>query len=251
MPIATVTTAPYQTTWNTTSIADGTKVTIEALATDGAGLQSSTSETVTVDNTPPTVSLTAPTGGATLSGTVPLTATAGDAGSGIAKVDFLVDGKVVATATTGGPSYSVNWNTTTTANGTHTVTARATDRAGNTTTTPTGVSVTVKNSGPVLQISSMVLYGQVGTFNWRAWAVVTVVDQNGNPVSGATVTFAFSGGATATRTCKTGSNGSCSTSGNKVSIPLSNTSVFVQTTNVTKSGTTWNGVKFGGTLTLP
>ena len=41
--------------------------------------------------------------------------------------------------------YSVTWNTTTLANGTYTLTARARDAAGNTTTTPT-VTVTVANA---------------------------------------------------------------------------------------------------------
>jgi hypothetical protein len=93
-------------------------------------------------------------------------------------------------------------------------------------------------------------YGSIGSTTWRAWATVTIVDQHGNPVSGATVTFAFSGGATATRSCKTGSNGSCSTSNNKVSIPLTNLTESVVSTNVTKSGATWNGVKYGATLTV-
>ena len=75
-----------------------------------------------------------------------------------------------------------------------------------------------------------------------------MVDQNGHQVSGATVTFSFTGGASATRSCKTGSSGTCSTSGNKVTVP-GNATENVVTTNVTKSGATWNGVKYGASLT--
>jgi hypothetical protein len=244
--IATVTSPPYQTTWNTIGVADGTKVSLTATATDGAGLHSTATETVTVDNSAPTVSVTAPTSGSTLSGSVPLTATAADVGSPVAKIDFLVDGNVVGTSTIS--PYGVMWNTTTTTNGTHTVTARATDGAGNVTTS-SAVVVTVNNAGTVMQISSLVENGSLGFSTWRAWATVTVVDQHGKPVSGATVTFSFSGGATATRSCKTGSQGSCSTSGSKVTVPLSNPTETVVTTNVTKSGATWNGVMYGASLT--
>jgi hypothetical protein len=245
-PVATVTSTPYSTTWNTTGLANGTKVTLTATATDAVGLQSTTSETVTVDNSPPTVSVTAPTAGSVLSGSVPLTATAADAGSSVAKVEFLVDGNVVGTSTAS--PWGVMWNSTTVANGSHSVTARATDGAGNATASA-AVAVSVNNAGTVMQISSLVEYGSLGFSTWKAWATVTVVDQHGNPVSGATVTFSFTGGATATKTCKTGSNGSCSTSGNKVTVPLSNPTENVVTTNVTKSGATWNGVKYSASLT--
>jgi hypothetical protein len=245
--VATATSSPYQASWNTTSgYADGTKVTLTATATDSAGFQSTATESVTVDNSPPTVNVTAPTAGAVLSGSVPLTATAADAGSSVTKVEFLVDGSVVGMSTTS--PFGVMWNSATVANGSHTVAARATDGAGNVTTSA-GVVVSVNNAGTVMQISSMAEYGSLGVSTWKAWATVTVVDQHGKPVSGVTVTFSFTGGATATKTCKTGSNGSCSTSGSKVTVPLTNPTENVVTTNVTKSGATWNGVKYGASLT--
>ena len=70
--------------------------------------------TVTVNNpdtTAPTVSLTAPANGATVSGTVTLTATASD-NVGVAGVQFLVDGNPLGAEDTTSP-YSVSWNTTT------------------------------------------------------------------------------------------------------------------------------------------
>ena len=79
--------------------------------------------------------------GATVSGDDdPLTATATDA-VGVAGVQFLLDGVALGAEDTTSP-YSVSWNTTTAANGPHTLTARARDAAGNTTTSAV-VAVTV------------------------------------------------------------------------------------------------------------
>ena len=98
---------------------------------------------ITRDTTAPTVSLTPPTpvNGATVSGTVTLSATASD-NVGVARVEFLVDGGLLA-ADPSSP-YGVSWNTTAVSNGTHTVAARALDAANNATTTST-VTVTVNN----------------------------------------------------------------------------------------------------------
>ena len=110
----------------------------------------------TTDTTGPSVSISSPTGG-TVSGTVTVTATASDntGGSGMAGVQFKVDGVNVGAEDTTSP-YSVSWNTTTLANGSHNLTAVARDVAGNTTTSAT-VTVTVNNgstTGPTVSITS-------------------------------------------------------------------------------------------------
>jgi hypothetical protein len=97
----------------------------------------------TTDTTKPTVSLTAPTTGATVSGTTSLTATASD-NVGVAGVQFKVDGNNVGAEDTTSP-YSVSWSSASVANGSHTITAVARDAAGNTQTS-TSVSVTVSNA---------------------------------------------------------------------------------------------------------
>ena len=100
---------------------------------------------VTVNNpdiTAPTVSLTAPATGATVSGTVSLSATAAD-NVAVAGVQFLVDNTPLGAEDTTAPYGPVSWNTTTATNGTHTLTALARDAAGNTTTST--VTVTVAN----------------------------------------------------------------------------------------------------------
>ena len=95
------------------------------------------------DTTPPTVGITSPASGATVSGTVTVAATAGD-NVGVAGVQFTLDGANLSTEDTSSP-YSVSWNTTTAGSGGHTLTAVARDAAGNATTS-SAVTVTVNNS---------------------------------------------------------------------------------------------------------
>ncbi len=80
------------------------------------------------DTTAPTVALTAPATGVTVSNTVNLTATASD-NVGVAGVKFFVDGAEVFDDTTS--PYAYSWDTTWTANGSYGVSAQARDAAGN------------------------------------------------------------------------------------------------------------------------
>jgi len=240
--------APYGVTWTTSG--DGPH-TLIATAFDTAGLSSSATRAVTVDNTPPAASVTSPLGG-TVSGTISISADSSDpaSGTGVASVQFLVDGNVVATD--GVAPYAASWNTSTAVNGPHLISVRATDGAGNVTTSA-AVQVTVSNVAPptvVMSITKLTGYGSVGFTSWNSWAEVTVADQNGQPVAGATVTFAVSGGTTTTRSCTTGTNGMCSTTNAQVSLPKSKKSVTYTTTNVTKAGASWDGARWAVTLTL-
>ncbi len=99
---------------------------------------------IALDTTPPVVAMTAPANGATVSGSsVTVSANATD-NVAVASVQFQVDGTNLGSALTGaGPSYSVSWDSTTVVNGTHTLSAVASDAAGNTATS--SVSVTVNN----------------------------------------------------------------------------------------------------------
>jgi len=80
------------------------------------------------DTTPPTVSIVPPTG---TTGTITVTVSASDTGTGVAGVQLQVDGVPFGTAATASP-YTFSLNTATFANGTHTLTASATDFANNT-----------------------------------------------------------------------------------------------------------------------
>jgi Bacterial Ig domain len=96
------------------------------------------------DDTPPNVSITAPASAATVSGTTSVIASASD-NRGVVAVRFFVDGALLAEDDSA--PYSVPWDTTASANGSHTLTATAADAAGNQRTS-SPVMVTVAN-GPV------------------------------------------------------------------------------------------------------
>src|SRR5262249_22741222 len=92
----------------------------------------------------PTVSMTAPANGATVSGSaVTVSASASD-NVGVVGVQFLLDGAALGAAVTAAP-FTMTWNSTTATNTTHTLAARARD-AKNNVTTSIAVSVTVSNS---------------------------------------------------------------------------------------------------------
>jgi len=112
-------------------------VTVGGVASNGVSF------TVTADTTPPTVTLTAPSAGANLSGTVSVTANASD-NVAVASVQFQLDGANLGSLDTVGP-YSVSWNTTTASNGSHTLQAIATDTSNNSTTS-SSVTVQVSNT---------------------------------------------------------------------------------------------------------
>src|SRR5207253_5767275 len=73
------------------------------------------------DTTPPTVALTAPASGATVGGTITVSASASD-NVGVAGVQFLLDGASLGAEDTSDP-YSISWNTVGATNGTHTLSA--------------------------------------------------------------------------------------------------------------------------------
>ena len=145
---AAVTAAPYNYSLNTNSLSNGNHI-ITAVASDAAGNQS-TSAGVAVkvnntnpDTTPPTVSLTAPANGATVKGTITVSANAAD-NVAVASVQFKLDGANLGAADTTAP-YTFSWDTTNSSNGAHTLTATATDTSGNTATSA-AVGVTVNNA---------------------------------------------------------------------------------------------------------
>ncbi|WP_208647377.1 M20/M25/M40 family metallo-hydrolase [Corallococcus interemptor] len=135
--------SPYSYAWDSRTVAPGSHA-LAAKAYDNAG-NNTTSAAVTVtvatDTQPPTVSLTAPASGATVTGTTSVTASASD-NVGVSKVEFLVDGVVKATSVSS--PYSFAWDSRTVANGSHTLAAKAYDSALNSATS-TAATVTVAN----------------------------------------------------------------------------------------------------------
>ncbi|MCH8092853.1 MAG: S8 family serine peptidase, partial [Proteobacteria bacterium] len=91
---------------------------------------------------PPTVSITGPGAGDAVSGMVAITADASDDGS-VAQVEFFVDGSSIFIDTAS--PWSADWDSTSVANASHTITATAKDDAGQ--TTPDSITVSVDNGG--------------------------------------------------------------------------------------------------------
>ncbi|TGE28475.1 Ig-like domain-containing protein [Hymenobacter metallicola] len=110
-------------------------------------------------NTPPTVSLTAPTGGAsyTAPASIPITANAADANGTVSKVEFFQGSTKLGEDLTS--PYSYSW--TGVAAGTYSLTAKATDNAG-ATTTSAAVSITVTSGSTGCTVAA-----------WSASAVYT------------------------------------------------------------------------------
>jgi hypothetical protein len=95
-------------------------------AIDRAGNAASQTVEVTVDRTPPTVSVMGPSAGETVYGSLDIEWTASDAGSGVARVDFVYDGGTTVT-----PVGTTTRTIDAPVIGPHFVTVRVWDRAGN------------------------------------------------------------------------------------------------------------------------
>lgn len=106
------------------------------------------------DTKAPTVALTAPAAG-TISGTVAMSADASD-DVGVAQVNFLVTagGTTTTIGSDTSAPFSVDFNTTTVANGAATLTAQALDAAGNSTTSAP-VAVTIDNTAPAVTLTQL------------------------------------------------------------------------------------------------
>src|SRR5437867_13316788 len=91
--------------------------------------------------------MTAPAAGATVAGTITVSASATD-NVGVVGVQFKLDGVNLGAELTTVP-YSLSWNTTLVAGGSHSLMAVARDAAGNTAPS-SAVSVTVDNGPPLL-----------------------------------------------------------------------------------------------------
>lgn len=163
---------------------------------------------------PPTVHLTHPASGAILSGTVILRADAHD-DRRIHQVAFRIDGAPVATDSDGSDGWAVPWDTTTTTNGPHTVTAEAADSAGQ--TAQDSLPVEVSNVVPSVYVGG--LRGSArpaGGRTWRASATVTARTADLRPAAGATVVGVWDVSAGRRATCVTGPRGRCTVTSQRI-----------------------------------
>jgi thermitase len=146
--VASDSTSPYAFSWDSTKVANGS-VTLAAQAFDAAGNVASskpviftvsntgTTTTVSVDTTPPAVTISNPANGAKVSGQVTINVNSSD-NVGVAGVTLYIDGTVKSTGNSTNMSY--RWNASKAASGAHTISAVAKDRAGNQTTATIQVS---------------------------------------------------------------------------------------------------------------
>lgn len=162
-------------TQNLTGLAADTTYHYRVKSKDGSGNLTTSGDftftTAPIDTQPPSVDLTAPGSGATVSGSITVSANATD-NVGVAGVQFRLNGANLGSEDTSSP-YSTSWNTTQVANGTHTLSAIARDAAGNT-TTATSLTVTVNNA--VASGGLVAAY----SFNENSGTIITDTSGNGN-----------------------------------------------------------------------
>ena len=119
-------------------------------------------------NIPPTVSITSPAAGASLTApaTITIQATAADADGSVTKVDFFNGSTLLGTATAS--PYSFTWNNV--AAGTYTLTAVATDNGG-ATTTSAAVNISVTTTGGGGNCSGVAAWNASTAYNGGAQVV--------------------------------------------------------------------------------
>ncbi|QWV91832.1 fibronectin type III domain-containing protein [Geomonas oryzisoli] len=129
-PVYEATAAPYTYIWNAASLPAGSYA-IAAKAVDISGneaLSKAVNVSVAGDVILPTVSLAVPPADATVAGTINISANASD-NVGVAKLELSIDSAVLLSSNQSPVSYILN--TTNFANGSHLISARAYDAAGN------------------------------------------------------------------------------------------------------------------------
>ena len=140
-------TPPYAANFDTTTVGNGTHA-LTAIATDSTGLKTTSAPvSISVQNivqSPPTVTLTQPAPNTVLSGIVAVAAYASSATASISVVQFSLD-NAQSFGQAGAAPYTVNLDTTTASNGTHSLTATAVDSNGMKTTSAP-VSISIQNS---------------------------------------------------------------------------------------------------------
>lgn len=189
--VGTDATAPYTYVWQT-SAADNGNVIVTAKAQDVAGnITETLGVSIAINNvadvTLPTVSITSPTDGATVADTVAITADAVDAESGVASVEFYVDGALVGVDTAA--PYSFMWNTVGVSNGAVTLGVLATDVAGN--VASSSVLVTVQNTADTVPPAVIIMNPLNGAvMDGKGSTAVSVYATDNRAVTETTIIFA-------------------------------------------------------------
>jgi hypothetical protein len=168
--------------------------------------------------TPPTVNLTSPSSGATVSGTTTITATASATSPAtVHDVQFQVDGSNIPncdpTSPSSGSTYQcTTWNTTGLSNGSHTISAIVTD--SNAQTDSNSESVTVSNApAPTVNLSANPTTITSGNSSTLSWTSSNATSCAATTPSGWTNSSATSGSKSVSPTSTTTYTISCTGSG--------------------------------------
>lgn len=179
-----------------------------------AAVQAALTTVETVDSTAPGASVTAPLPASTVSGLVAVNVSATD-NVAVSRVDLWVNGKLLASDTAS--PYAFTWDSTTAANGSNTLQAKAYDAAGNVGTSTTVTvnvanAVVVDSTAPVVTlikpvngsvVSGTVAVGASATDNAGAAGIAQTLSINGTVVakaSGGSLSYSWN-----TRKAKAGS----------------------------------------------
>ncbi|HEX7455975.1 MAG TPA: Ig-like domain-containing protein [Candidatus Nanoarchaeia archaeon] len=129
------------------------------------------------DTQDPTVSITGPSDGSTVSETVNISATASD-NFGVTKVEFYVDGELKETDASS--PYVYSWDTATVSNGIHSLLAKAYDAVPNTATDTIDVTVSNDTGGPSPPTANIKANGSNGpiTITYNTSTVVSWTSTN-------------------------------------------------------------------------
>ena len=143
-------------TYNWSGIAAGTYSNLTVRATDDKGATATSAAITLIVNALPSVSLTAPANNSTFTApaTIGLSATATDSDGTVSKVEFFNGATLIGAATLANGVYGYSW--TNVAAGSYSVTAKATDNRGGTTTS-SAATVTVNaiaNQAPTVSITA-------------------------------------------------------------------------------------------------
>ena len=162
-----------------------------------------------ISNRAPSITMTSPVEGAVVSGVETIRASVTD-DAGVSRVEFFVDDAKVGEDVDEADGWSWTWDSTGDSDGSHTVSATATDTGGLRATDAHGVVVDNVSDAfvHVGDLASVAKTGKSG--RWSATVTITVHQAAHETQSGVTVTGTWSGGVTGTTSCVTGKTGRCS-----------------------------------------
>lgn len=194
-----------------------------------------TSPATPLDITPPVVTITTPANGATVSGTVTISAQATDN----VAIEYLeisywnqyLGQQVILGSVSNTGTLSVNWNTTGLTPAAYALRAYAYDTLGNWTQTEISVNVGVSTNS--MKVTSITLSGTVSGSRANITGYVYVKDSSGRSIQNANVTIRWSlpNGGTRIATASTNSSGQA-----KFTVSSTRGTYTLTVTNVIKSG---------------